>query len=88
MVLSKMLVILFPPFDLRSAENTIQRAIQTAARPLGLRFALPGALQGMEAADAAVSSIRALTVVETLSVVAGIIVVQLLPGIRNPKWKK
>ena len=52
MVLSKMLVILFPPLDQRSVLNTIRRATQTAARPLWLRFALPGALQGMELPDA------------------------------------
>ena len=42
-----------------------------------------GIQQGMAAADAAVSAIHALAVVETISVVAGVVVVQLLPGIRG-----
>jgi len=44
MVLSRMLVILIPPLDARGASATIRRAIDAAAHPLALRFALPGAM--------------------------------------------
>ena len=65
------------------------------AAPFGVAVLVPlftngitdGIQQGLEAADAAVSSIRALAVVEVISVVAGIVVVQMLPGIRREKEK-
>lgn len=65
------------------------------AAPFGVAVLVPlftngitgGIQQGMDAADAAVSSIRALAVVEIISVAAGIVVVQLLPGIRRAKEK-
>ena len=84
------------PQEMAGAGTGTYGLFRDLAAPFGVAVLVPmftngitaGIQQGMEAADAAVSSIRALTVVETLCVVAGIIVVQFLPGIRNPKWKR
>ena len=61
------------------------------AAPFGVAVLVPlftngitsGIQQGLDGAEAAVSAIRALAVVEIISVAAGIAVVQLLPGIRR-----
>lgn len=63
------------------------------AAPFGVAVLVPlftngitaGIGNGMEETLAAVSSIRSLAVVETISVMAGIGIVQLLPGIRHKK---
>lgn len=45
MVLSRLLMILFPPLDAQGAAATVRRALESAARPLALRFALPASLR-------------------------------------------
>lgn len=49
MVTSRILLILCAPLDAASAAATVARAVQTAARPLALRFALPSSLANASA---------------------------------------
>ena len=79
------------PQEMAGAGTGSYGLFRDLAAPFGVAVLVPmftngitaGIQQGLAAADAAVSSIRSLAVVETISVVAGVIVVQLLPGIRR-----
>ena len=79
------------PQEMAGAGTGSYGLFRDLAAPFGVAVLVPmftngitaGIQQGLGAADAAVSSIRSLAVVETISVVAGIVVVQLLPGIRR-----
>ena len=79
------------PQEMAGAGTGTYGLFRDLAAPFGVAVLVPmftngitaGIQQGMAAADAAVSAIHALAVVETISVVAGVVVVQLLPGIRG-----
>ena len=84
------------PQEMAGAGTGTYGLFRDLAAPFGVAVLVPlftngitgGIQQGLEAADAAVSAVRALAVVEVISVAAGIIVVQLLPGIRRGNEKK
>ncbi len=83
------------PQEVAGAGTGTYGLFRDLAAPFGVAVLVPmftngitaGIQQGLEAADAAVRSIRSLAIVETISVAAGVIIVQLLPGIRRQKEK-